>query len=455
MLKSTKVFFNKNPSDTQIDTPPTIRSRWAEEVKRAEVLINIGVFIVGLGTFAATLWVTLVAQSFSEKQAIRAEYIEFLRKTNDHLNTQWEKNSNLLSFLYAEAEYKQTLLEYIKPPEDILKSIQFYRQNSQQIHIALQQNESHLRDLAKFVPEKERIKYQDNVVHNILEHKNVFTLIKHLNQALNYMANDSFDLAEKELSILIEEYTKIYHVSFGNPTSYLNTVCGSRLATFYNLRSLNRIKKAQIKRKEDGDILSYCKLMESIAIEDCKSAEKLNPNNFYSYLHTAYVYREIYRYTKDEFLKNNYLSIIRENTLKAFKIAPLNASTLISLGYYQTTIKEYLSALSYFKEALFLHPNNPIILYNLAKIYLDLGQTQNDKKLLTAAFNYAEQANQIKPVSVKTLTLLIKTALVRKKCDKAFEAFDSLKISCSKDPSCKREKILETVNQLLLQTCRK
>jgi len=455
MLKSTKILFNKNPVDKPTDLPPTLWRKWSEEIKRAEVLINIGVFIVGLGTFIATLWVTWVAMNFNEKQMIRTEYTEFLRKTNDYLNAQWEQNSNLLSFLYAEAEYEQTLLDHTKSPEEILKSTQFYRKNDQQIHITLKRNEDLLDGLTKFVPEKERLKYQDNVMQNILEHKNVFIIIKHLNQALNYMTNDSFDFAEKELNMLIKEYINSHNININDPTTYTHTVCGARLATFYNLRALNRIKKTQIKKNIDGDTLNYCKLMEAIAIEDCNLAEAFNPKNFYTYLHKAYIYRELYKNTSDNVLRSNYVSIIKENAFKAYKIAPMNASTFISLGHYQMLIDEYMQAFSYFREALFLYPNNAVILYNLAKITSHFGHTLNNKELLMDSFNYADRANRIKPENVKTLILLINTALQIKECKKALSTFDDLKIACSKDPSCKREKTLEITDQMLQKVCGK
>jgi hypothetical protein len=71
------------------------------------------------------------------------------------------------------------------------------------------------------------------------------------------------------------------------------------------------------------------------------------------------------------------------------------------------------------------------------------------------SFNYADRANRIKPENVKTLILLINTALQIKECKKALSTFDDLKIACSKDPSCKREKTLKTTDQMLRKTCGK
>ena len=450
MLKSPQLYLQEEDENPNSVTISNIKHKFSKKRTTVERAINLGVFIVGLGTFVATLWVTWIAQNFSEKQAIRSESIEFLSKTNYYINSQWEINNKLISFLHTEAESKQTLLEHTLTPEDRLKVIQSYLQNDQEIEIALKQNQSLSLSLHKILLQTPDSEYKIYIIQSLREQKDVFTIIKYLNNALYHMTNDSFDLAENKLNLLIEQYTKIYNKNINDPASYLHTQYRSRLAAFYNLRALNKIKKTLA----ITDTSLYFKTLEAIALEDCKFAELLNPYNFYTYLHRSYIYKKLYEATNDSSLKKKYLNKIKTDILKAYEIAPLNPSVLIGLGLYHVTIGEDLIALARFKEAQLLYPHNPIVLYNLSKISLKLGKSKKDKRLITMALDYAEQAAQTQPGNVGLVTIYIDVVLQAKKCLKAKDGFETLTAACAKaNKRCEREKTLETMKTKLSRIC--
>ena len=235
------------------------------------------------------------------------------------------------------------------------------------------------------------------------------------NKASKFMDEENFTSAMQELE---ENVLKRLKNELGRNTisENIKMIFNQWIALALNIK--DGVAKRKLYEHKEIKKETYHAVLREIIKTLSGSLRSHDPSNFNTHLLLHYISIVLLRETKD-LEKRDELNLkqkaeyhLAQSLLKAPKSGAAHGA--LALHYFHE--KKYEKAIIAFNSALILEPDNAGILHNRAKMYLTMGEEQNNLEYYKKAYRDAQKANNIKPSDCDIIKLVVWSALYVEGC---------------------------------------